>query len=61
MTRQELIEKGKIWQVSYDKTPDDILFEGKSRSACLKYIKTHHSLRLFKSGTIRIGNVIWEP
>ena len=57
--RQKLIDAGKIWQVYNDREPDDILFEG-CKTKCFGYVKLHYGLRAYKSGAIRVGQVIYE-
>ena len=59
MTREQQIQKGKIWTVYPDIAPDDVIFEG-SRAACMKFVREHGFERQRKKGTIRVGQVIWE-
>jgi hypothetical protein len=61
MTREEQIKKRKIWQVTKDGAPDDILFEGPKTKA-FAFLKTVTSLRLWKRGKsgYSIGYLIWE-
>ncbi len=62
MTRQEQIDKGKLWQV-YLKANDQIVFECRSETAALNFIKEKDgSLRLWKRGKsdYSFGKVIWE-
>lgn len=58
-TRAEKIKAGKIWQVSPDGKPDEILYEG-SKTACFAFVRDHYGMRAYKRGTIRIGQLIWE-
>lgn len=60
MTRDALIARGQVWQVHPDSDPDKILFEGKSRGACLKFIRDNYTLRAYRNGKIRVGQVLWE-
>lgn len=60
MTRPAKISAGKIWHVYLDDSPDVILFEG-NLTACRKLIKETFGWRFYKKGTIRLGQVIWEP
>ena len=59
-TREELIDAGRIWQVSPDNDGDNVLHECGSRSACMKWLRENKMMRQYKTGTIRIGRVIWE-
>lgn len=59
MTRQQLIDKGKIWQVYNDGEPDNVLFEG-NKTKCLQFIKENNFGYYYKKGKIRIAQVIWE-
>jgi hypothetical protein len=59
MNRQELIKKGKIWQVNLDASPDDILFEG-NKTNCFKFVKQNYGMRQYRKGIIRVGELIWE-
>lgn len=58
MNRQQLIERGKIWQVYPDGEPDNILFEG-NKTAAKNYISKYH-YRQYKKGIIRLAQIIWE-
>ncbi len=59
MTRQELIDKGKVWQVHPDGNVDCIFFEG-TKTQCRNYIKDKNMKRMYKKGEIRLGKLIWE-
>lgn len=59
MTRQELIQKGNIWQVYPDGQHDTILFEG-SRSKCKLFI-SKNGPSAYKLGHIRLAKIIYEP
>ncbi len=59
-SREQLIKEGKVWLVYPDSDGDAIQFEGKSRAACLKYLKLKGLTRDYKKGIIRIGELIWE-
>ncbi len=59
MIRQELIDKGKVWQVYLDIEPENILFEG-TKTRCNKYIREKYSMRLWKQGIVRLAKIIWE-
>lgn len=59
MTREQLVSKGKIWQVYPDGEPDNVLFEG-CETKCKKYIKDNYGLKNYTNGKIRLAKVIWE-
>lgn len=59
MKRQQLIDKGKVWQVYPDSNPDNILFEG-TITQCRKYIVDNNLMRDIKKGTTRLGKLIYE-
>ena len=59
MTRQQLIDAGKIWIVYKSELPDDILFEGPKTKA-FKFIKDNFGMKEYKHGQIRAAKVIWE-
>jgi len=58
-TRQNKINKGKIWQVYPDGQIDNVLFDG-SHSKCKLYI-SENCPKAYKKGEIRIGKLIYEP
>lgn len=59
MNRSERIEKGLIWQVYEDATPEVIVFEG-TKTACQNFIKLHGLQRQYKRGVIRLAKLILE-
>lgn len=59
MTREQQIAHGRLWQVSPNGEPANILHEG-SRSDCLKWIRENHGRHAYTSGKIRLGQLIWE-
>lgn len=59
MTRAEKIKKGKIYWVYPDAEPENILFEG-SRNACFSYLSKNKLNKNYKTGNIRIGQVLFE-
>lgn len=59
MTRQQKIQKGKLWQIYFDKTPEDIIFES-TKSGCFAYLRRNYCMAQYKQGMIRIGQLIWE-
>lgn len=56
MTRNQLIEKFKLWCVTEN---DIVLFEG-LKTHCLRFIKEKRWNRRIKNGQIRLGQIIWE-
>jgi hypothetical protein len=58
MTRQQQIKAGKLWCVHPDGV-DENEFEG-SRTACLRYIRERFGMRAYKTGKIRLGQIILE-
>lgn len=58
MTRQQLIDKRRLWQV-YENGSETILHEG-SKTACFRFIRDRFGMRSYRTGTVRIGMVIWE-
>jgi hypothetical protein len=58
-TREQLIERFKLWNVYTSSDPDRTLFEG-SKTACFRYIRENHSMRDLKRGRIRIALIICE-
>lgn len=59
MNRQELISKGRIWQVYPNGETENILFEG-CKTSCLKYITNNYGMKAYKTGKIRLCEVIYE-
>lgn len=64
MTREELIEKGKIWVVTeYENRKGDgpgvVAFEG-NKTGCLRFVKEKKWNRRVKIGEVRLGQVLWE-
>ena len=57
--RQKHIDAGKVWQIYTDAEPDTILFEG-CKTRCFAYVRLHYGMRAYKSGSIRVGQVIYE-
>lgn len=58
MTRQQQIDKGKIWQVHFD-GKEEVLFEG-TKTACMRYLREKGWISDYKRGRVRLGKVIWE-
>ena len=58
-SRQRLIDRGKLWQVYPDGSPDDVLFEG-NKTQCKQYIWQEQLQGQWRRGSIRMGQVIWE-
>ncbi len=59
MTREQKIQKGKIWQVYWDKNSDNIIFED-CKTRCFEFVKRTFGMRQYKGGKIRVGQLIWE-
>lgn len=59
MTREQKINKGKLWIIHPDSDGDKILFEG-SKTSCVKYLKENKLWGDYKKGVIRLGQLIWE-
>ena len=59
ISRQDKINKGKLWQVYPDNDADEIMCEG-SKSFCMKYIKENGLMRQYKRGAYRVGKLLWE-
>lgn len=57
--RQNLIEKGKLWQV-YPADDINVVEKEGCETECMSYIKEKYGLAAYKNGQIRIGKVIWE-
>lgn len=60
MTRQQLIDKGKIYQVE-ERDKNKLLFEG-TRSKCIAYMRQKGILRQWKQGksNYTLSKVIYE-
>jgi hypothetical protein len=60
MTREELIERGKIWQVYEPICGNDFVrFEG-CKTACIRWLKDNGCWRHYKRGLFRVAKLIWE-
>lgn len=59
MTRQQLIDKGKIWTVYLPENPDNILLEG-CKSKCQTFISKNYGMYAYKKGKVRLSKTIWE-
>ncbi len=58
-TRAELINAGKIWNVT-QKDTNKKAFEG-TKTACLNYLRKHGLMRDYRRGqTVRLCRIIWE-
>jgi hypothetical protein len=60
MNRQQLIDKGKIWQIYHDGKPDTILCEG-NKTKCQNFLRINSLLGEYKKGRIRLAKLIYEP
>ncbi len=57
-SRAELIKAGKLHQV-YENGAENVLFEG-NLTKCRAFVKEKFGWRFYKTGKIRIGQLIWE-
>jgi len=57
MTRQQLLDCGKLWIVC--DSDDKKLFEG-NKTACLRYLREHGLWRSYRRGQTHMGQIIWE-
>lgn len=61
--RQQLIDKGKIWQVTRNLISggEELLFEG-VKTKCIKYMREKGLYRLWKNGksSYSLCQIIWE-
>lgn len=54
-----MMERGRWYCVYWDINPDGNLFEG-MKTACIRWMKENNYWNLYKTGTIRLGKLLWE-
>ena len=59
LTRQQFIDRGKVWTVYPDCCPEKVEFEG-SKTAAMAYIRQQHGMRAYKTGKVRLARLIFE-